>query len=296
MEVDKLIFELDESESKWWGETIIEFRSRLVKEPRRYTDEVLGKRAISLDQLKKSVDSILEEVRQEVWELYLIDEANFHKEVLAHLVEVREVPRDILTRLIDNKVFEDDYATLSREELVKRVAEVVGDYAGRIMPYIYALSLSTTNSRRSRSGKTFEAIIEAFMDIYAYPYQNQSSLGREFFEVHKLGKKVDLIVPSADAYSKNRAKCAVVTAKTSLRERWQEVAEELQRTNVPHIFLLTADDAVTGNTVDIIGNYNITLVVYSSEKDSKFKERHKVIDYRTFFNDEMPHIIGYWSR
>jgi hypothetical protein len=30
--------------------------------------------------------------------------------------------------------------------------------------------------------------------------------------------------------------------KTSLRERWQEVAEEIERTKIPEIHLLTVDE------------------------------------------------------
>jgi hypothetical protein len=33
--------------------------------------------------------------------------------------------------------------------------------------------------------------------------------------------------------------------KTSLRERWQEVAEEIERTKIPEIHLLTVDEDIS---------------------------------------------------
>lgn len=84
--------------------------------------------------------------------------------------------------------------------------------------------------------------------------------------------------------------------KTTLRERWQEVAEELQRTNVPHIYLLTVDKDVTLNTAEIMKQYNITLVLYKKDKDRSLKGCANVIDYETFFLKEMPHILSYWKK
>lgn len=294
MEIKDLIFELDGDEMVWWKNSVKEFRSNIVKEPKYYTKQILKKRGISSELLAQNIDIYIKEIREEVWNLYLIDEAKFHKQIIYHLIQNRDIPKKILEKLVSSKFLEQENTSLNKEAIFNKIADIVGEYTGRVMPYIYYLSLSTTNSRRSRSGKTFEKIIEACMDVYNYPYQNQSSLGKEFFNKNKLGKKVDLIVPEASAYENDRSKCAVVTAKTSLRERWQEVAEELQRTNVPHIYLLTADESVTSNVVDIIANYNITLIVYESEKIKKFAQKSKVYSFSNFFNKEIPHIINYW--
>ena len=124
MEAEKLIFELNDDEDSWWSESIKNFRSRLVKEPRSYTDKILSERGITREQLEKNVDTLLADIREEVWQLYLIDEANFHKDVLSYLVESREIPKNILVKLIDNRILEDDYTSLSREDLVNRIAEI----------------------------------------------------------------------------------------------------------------------------------------------------------------------------
>jgi hypothetical protein len=133
------------------------------------------------------------------------------------------------------------------------------------------------------------------MDVFGYPYKDQSALGTTFYRQNNLGKKVDLIIPGADEYLRNRSKCAVVTMKTTLRERWQEVAEELSRTNIPHIYLLTIDDSLTSNVINTMNQYNITVVLYSSEKITKFSDKENVQDFKTFFLREMPHIVEYWK-
>ncbi len=291
-----LILELSEEEKKWWEKTIKIYRNKIVKEPKHYIKIILQQKNISRENLTSDFDNILITVREEAWKLYLGDECTFHTKIIAHLVGERELPKQILSQIIKSDLLVSDLRDLPESKLIEKFADIFGNYSGRIMPYIYSLSLSTTNSRRSRAGKNFEQIIETFMEIFGHPFENQSSLGTIFYSKNDLGKKVDLIVPSAEAYVSNRSKCAVVTMKTTLRERWQEVAEELNRTNVPHIYLLTIDNSLTANVVTTMKHYNITLVVYSSVKSGKFAEYENVQDFLTFFTKEVPHIVGYWSK
>ncbi len=288
-----MITELNAKEKLWWEIEIKKARDRIIQNPKSYAKNLLREEKFTKEDLERDIEGIIENTREKIWESYLIDEAVFHKEILVHLSKTRHLPRQILHNLIAKNILEGDQK-INKLDFANKVAEVVGEYTGKIMPYIYQLSLSTTNSRRSRSGQTFETLIEALFDIFDYSYTNQSSIGNANYESN-LGKKVDLIVPNIDSYIKNRPKCAVVTMKTSLRERWQEVAEELNRTNVPHIYLLTVDKNVTKNTVSIMKRYNITLVVYRSEKDAKFSDFSNVQDFHTFFLHEMPHILSYWE-
>ncbi len=291
---EKIILSLDQDENEWWSKKIKEYRNNFVKQPKEYVKLITTAKNISKETLLKRIDQNIMDFREEVWSLYLIDEARFHKEVLSFLFQDRDLPRNILNDVLDKRLFDKDLSKLSKSEATKVISDIVGDYTGRVMPYIYQLSLSTTNSRRTRSGKVFETIIETFFDILDYPYDNQSSIKKQSLSL--TGKKVDLIVPSAEAYLNNRSKSALITMKTSLRERWQEVAEELSRTNVPHIYLLTVDNGVTTNTIDIMKQYNITLVVYKAEKESKFGNFDNVKDFASFFIKEVPYIVGYWNK
>lgn len=291
-----LITSLSEVEKEWWKATIREFRKKIIKEPKSYALEVLIEKGVTRSQLIEETEAYLEVLREEVWQRYLIDEAQFHREVITYLTQNRDVPRNILKKVLEKDFFVTDFSHASKEEVLKKAAKIVGDVAGQIMPYIYELSLSTTQSRRSRAGKVFEKIIETFFDIFGYAYSNQSELGNAAYNAKKLGKKVDMIVPDIETYLSNRSKCAVITLKTSLRERWQEVAEELQRTNVPHIYLLTVDENISGNTADIMRQYNITLVLYARVKIKTFANHSNVMDYKTFFLTEMPYILNYWDK
>ena len=290
-----LLSQLDGSESQWWERTIQEHRRKFVKNPKAYALEIIEGEGISKEQLTQETESYLEILRETVWQKYLIDEGIFHTEVITYLVKNRDLPRKILASVIDNEVFSLSLDKLSKQEISEKITGLIGNGAGRIMPYLYQLSLSTTQSRRSRAGKVFEEIIEAFFDIFEYPYSNQSAIGNADYNIQNLGKKVDLVVPDIDSYHLNRPKCAVITMKTTLRERWQEVAEELSRTNVPHIYLLTVDPKVTPSTANIMKQYNITLVLYKKDKERKFSEFSNVMDYEAFFIQEIPHIVSYWK-
>ena len=105
---------------------------------------------------------------------------------------------------------------------------------------------------------------------------------------------VDGLIPGIDAYKEHRSKCAILTMKTTLRERWQEVVEELHRTNVPHVYLLTLDDSIGDNLLDTMRNHNITLVapLYVKERN---EGKRNLISFEELFNRELPHILEYWE-
>ncbi len=296
MNPDNFIVYLPEAEKAWWRDVIKKFRGEHVKEPKFYAKEIIDAKGLTKENIAHNLDEVISSTREEVWQLYLIDEAKFHAAVLTYLFKTRELPRDILIQLLRAGEFSNLNPQLSSDEFNKRISELIGEYAGRVMPYIYDLSLSTTQSRRTRAGQTFERLIESLMDVFEYPYDTQSSVGTEFFTKHGLGKKVDLLVPGAEKYIQNRSKSAVVTAKTTLRERWQEVAEEISRTNVPHIYLLTVDEDITQNVTNTINRYNITLIIYGRIKDAKFPDQQNVQSFENFFTYEMPHVIEYWNR
>ena len=127
------------------------------------------------------------------------------------------------------------------------------------------------------------------------PYDSQSHLGQRTFSDKGLGKKVDGVVPGMEAFNENRSRCIIATMKTTIRERWQEVVEELNRTNIPSIHLLTLDEGITENVLTLMKNHNITLVTYKSIK-TKFPTFTNVMDFETFFGSEIPHTLEWWAK
>jgi len=291
----KIIFELSEEEQSWWDQTIKDFRADIIKPPTEYLEKYIQYNKIKLSLLKKDVSSFIYDLRSALWEIYIKDEIRFHQEVISHLVKSRELPGKILQEVINLKILSSDEGPLEKENIYESLSAVIGDYAGRIMPYFYVLSLSTTNSRRSRAGKTFEAIIKYIIKVYGYPFEDQASLGSDFYKKNNLGKMVDGVLPGKKEYESKRDKCLVITMKTTLRERWQEVVEELRRTNIPHIYLLTLDWDLTGDTLKTMTSYNITIVDYDEVKE-KFRTQKNIISFNELFNREIPHMLSYWRK
>lgn len=290
-----VIFELDDNEKEWWGNVIREYRNEIVAKPNLYVDSYIREKGVTLEIIRSNVSGFVFNIRSSCWSTYLIDEVDFHKKVISHLIREREIPSTILQELMETELFEASLISSDKTVLLKGLSDLVGDFAGRIMPYIYDLSLSTTNSRRSRAGNTFEAIIAQMMQLYGYPYEDQSSLGNSFYSEHGLGKMVDGVIPSAEAYARSRNQCQIVTMKTTLRERWQEVVEELSRTNIPHIYLLTLDGSVSGNVLETMRHQNITLVDYLEVKE-RFPDYKNIMSFEDYFEKEIPHTLSYWER
>lgn len=289
----QVIYKLDEDEQNWWSEEIKNFRTKMIKSPKDYIEKFVKENSVSKDDIKNDTSKAVNTIREGCWNLYLEDEVVFHREVIKFLLQERDVPKEILGEVIDKEFVSVEKIELD-DKFRTRIADLVGDYAGRIMPYLYYLSSSTTNSRRSRSGKTFEGIVEYMMDIFEYRYENQSKLGTQFYKKNNVGKMVDCILPDKESYEQNRTKCMVVTMKTSLRERWQEVAEEISRTNIPHIYLLTVDDKLTSGVLTNIKQQNITIVTYDEIK-TNFPKFKNIISFETFFKTEIPHQMVYWN-
>jgi hypothetical protein len=85
--------------------------------------------------------------------------------------------------------------------------------------------------------------------------------------------------------------------KTTLRERWQEVIEELSRTGLPKIYLLTMDDDIAASKSESMGEHNVIIVVPKSVKDAThLTDKHNIISFEDYFFDEIPPILEYWEK
>ena len=111
-----------------------------------------------------------------------------------------------------------------------------------------------------------------------------------------MGKVVDSILPSITAFEQRRNKTIVGSMKTTLRERWQEVVEELQRSNLPNIHLLTVDEDISTNKINQMAMHNIVLVVLKEIKDLPHcRDKRSVISFEEYFLQEIPTYLNYWK-
>lgn len=110
--------------------------------------------------------------------------------------------------------------------IFSRIIESVGE--------IDAIMLAASQQRRSRAGYSFEHHIEAMLLAGGVPFEKQVIIDAK--------KRPDFIVPSSKILyqSKAHGEGFILSAKTTLRERWKQVQREM-RGRV--LFLATVDDS-----------------------------------------------------
>lgn len=287
-----VITEVPDDEQEKFNKLIKSCRSKYIRTSQEIVDKVFKEKPVYLQNIKnKEVSQSISGLRELVWNEYLKDEVNFNIILMQELHATLKTPKYILEHLIDEKI-----TKLNEKELLKKVRSLCGEYAGRIFPYIYKISLSNTNSRRSRAGKTFESIIYKVYDILEYDFDSQSKVGRKTFTELGLGKKVDSILPNISCYEQRRNKTIIGTMKTSLRERWQEVAEEIERTKIPEIHLLTVDEDISKSKAQEMANHNIIVVAYDWVANSESLASMKnIISFEDYLFEEIPSILKFWG-
>ena len=288
------IIELPKLEQEKFDALIKKYRDKYIRPSSEIVDLVLSEDKEFLELIKsKQMSLYILKLREKVWQEYLNDEIDFNAVLMKDLHKLLDTPKEILEILLsDSKIIDK-----KGEELVSTIKEVCGEYAGRVFPYIYRLSLSNTQSRRSRAGKTFEVIIYKVYEILGYDYDSQSKVGRKIFDSVGLGKKVDSILPSIEAFKERRNKAIIGTMKTSLRERWQEVAEEIERTKIPVIHLLTVDESISKLKSMEMANHNIIIVTFDWVANSEnIRTMKNVISFEEYLFDEIPNILKFWEK
>lgn len=157
--------------------------------------------------------------------------------------------------------------------------EAIKDFTLEYPTHIYNLALSNTQSRRSRAGKEFEAIIELLLIGAGIPSDAQGAIGKQYFQTHQIGKLVDFVTPSVAEYLANKRNTMLISAKTTLRERWQEVPEEVSRTGIREMYLATLDDSISEESIRIMYEANIIIVTTRSNKESNYPTNNRVITF-----------------
>ncbi|MEK3972384.1 type II restriction endonuclease [Bacillus sp. FSL M7-0558] len=198
----------------------------------------------------ENATEILYGLRAECWDIYLKHEKQFNIKMGKILVQKDS---DIGNSQNNN------------------AEEIIGTFLEKYSDHLFELSKSNTNSRRARAGKEFEAIIEAILLRSGIFFDDQGVIGAKLFETERLGKLVDCVVPGVIEYNLEKRKCSLISMKTTLRERWQEVPEEMKRTGAQEMFLLTLDDNISKNTIESLASHNITLVVPDELKSKNYK-------------------------
>jgi len=286
---------LSEKDKEECKKLIQKCRGKLIKKPNEIVEVVFKLHPHLLEEMKSTgnISKTIEDLRELAYEYYLKEESDFNVEVLKQMAHLLNTPSEIFDAIQKEKLD----LTKSQDEIIEQIKLISVEYSGRIAPYIYELSLSNTNARRSRAGKTFEAIIYRCYEEFGFSYDSQRAIGKQHFQVHGLGKIVDSILPGINEFTERRDKCIIGTMKTTLRERWQEVVEELNRTGLPSIHLLTMDEDISESKAEQIGKHNLILVVHERVKQQKeLQSKRNIISFETYFTQELGDMMSYWNR
>jgi len=181
-----------------------------------------------------------------------------------------------------------------REKAVALVRAVLGDAQRPLAPRdliralidnageIDRIMLSASQQRKSRAGYSFEHQIEAMLSGGRIPFAKQVIMDAR--------KRPDFVLPSLAwlrAPRAGRPRGLILSAKTTLRERWKQVQREMGGSD---LFLATVDESIAANAIEDMAALNIVLVVPESLKASKDTEyvRHaNVLGFGDFFRNEL---------
>lgn len=216
--------------------------------------EELGLTDKSSEYFFQNASSSIELIRKKSWELFQQKEREFTSKMLSALYTA------------------DDVEKMTSSEAITWFVE-------KFPQHIYSLNLSNTQSRRSRAGKEFEAIIELIMIGADIPMDSQGNIGKKYFIDKGLGKMVDIVSPGSREYLINKRHTVLISAKTSLRERWQEVPEEMGRTGAREMFLVTLDDTISREVIENLNDNNIYVVTTMALKTDRYKIFNNVISF-----------------
>ncbi|MBR2295674.1 MAG: hypothetical protein IJ869_07955 [Clostridiales bacterium] len=201
-----------------------------------------------------NASDIVEALRSECWNRFLPREKEFTSSMLSYLVN------------------ENDYLGMTPQESIISFAETYPDH-------IYQLSLSNTQSRRARAGKEFEAIIELILMGAGVSMDTQGNIGKKIFVDKGLGKLVDVVSPGVTEYIIDKNDVVLISAKTTLRERWQEVPEEMGRTGAKEMFLATLDESISDEVLNTLYESNIRITTTRNIKNKCYPNNKRVLDF-----------------
>lgn len=144
-----------------------------------------------------------------------------------------------------------------------------------------SIFLSAAQTRKSRAGLSFELHVARLFKDGGVCHEAQAIFG---------GRRPDFVLPNVNALN-NNSNALIVSLKTTLRERWKQLALEKHGGD---IFLATVDDRVSGDAISEMRLNNIGLVVPESLKSAKgrnaetvYGDYSNVITFREFFDEEI---------
>lgn len=215
-----------------------------------------------------------------------------------------DAPGDRLNELIKDI----EFSIFRRYERMYRLASIVQSMAKDILKptretvllalvrefdTLYEIMKGARQARTSRVGNSLEYHLERMLNDDGVPFSAQAIIGTS--------RKPDFILPGqayyGDASTNRRHKVLVLTAKTTLRERWRQPFHESK--HCP-IYIATLDAGVRTSVLDALGENDAYVVVPESTAElteetdlhevsegAGTRLRKEVRTYRQFFEEDV---------
>lgn len=179
-------------------------------------------------------------------------------------------------------VLNDKPRTLTASDMIRALVDE--------FPRIDALMLSASQQRKSRAGYSYEHHIEAMLKGGNILFEKQV--------VIEAKKRPDFILPSLAFINKDdgAATGLILSAKTTLRERWKQVEREMGGKR--RLFLTTVDENIAGNAIEDMANLGVHLIIPESLKKSKLAEYENhvnVLGFREFCDTHVKPHLSSWE-
>lgn len=189
-----------------------------------------------------------------------------------------------------------------RERSVELVRLVLGDAPGKPspsdviralvdeFPRVDALLLSASQQRKSRAGYSYEHHIEAMLKGGSIPFEKQVIIEAK--------KRPDFILPSLafiDSGKEASGTGMILSAKTTLRERWKQVQREM---GSRRLFLTTVDENIAANAIEDMAAMGVQLVVPESllkADETEYKGHSNVLSFKDFCEGRIRPHLTLWN-
>lgn len=214
--------------------------------------------------------------------------------------EISATPGDYLDKLIEfeykiYKRYESEvFSTILAKESEPHIYKITEwkqnkeFYRLKLDPFSNIFT-SMSQRRKSRVGKTFEYHFRSYFNRLSIPFSFQEKVDGK--------KKPDFILPSKDYYystTRNQDDAILLSLKTTLKERWQQILNEGSRVKTK--YLATLDKAVTTDQINEMAERNVILVVteWAKNNSEPYRNASNVITVKAFSEQMQDRKNGLW--
>jgi hypothetical protein len=222
-------------------------------------NNIVTSKNLTVEEIKDNFDLIFSDIEKEAYRLYLIYEEIYGKEVFRAFIEYLYQSRRI--------------------QKISELKEILGEYFYSFDKFFLSLS----QSRRARSGKTFESITNSLFKSLGYPFDEQIVING----------KPDFLMPSEKHYRENPLDCIIFTTKRTLRERWRQIVTE--GTRGLGFYLATIDKNISSVQLKEMLRHRIYVVCPQTLKDKCYNNAINVLSFRQFFKDHLDPAMKRWK-